>query len=143
MSLDVNAMRSGIFDKLTGASALTTLLSAGTAGVFAYLAPENEDPPYVVFSPQSPPLPQRRLGGGSVAWEDALWLVKAVAEGHSAAEAGTSSKQIDVALDLATLTVSGYTTMSCAREQAVSYPEFEAGKRFNHEGALYRVRLLV
>ena len=36
-----------LYAKLTGASALTSLL-AGTASVYEMLAPENDKPPYVV-----------------------------------------------------------------------------------------------
>lgn len=139
MATGANPIAAAIFTKLTGASALTTLLNAGTAGVFETLAPQNEDPPYVVFNAQSPSTPQYAFGT-AVKWEDAIYQVQAVTEGHTAAAAGTIADKIDDALNGATLTITGYTSMYVARVQTVDYPELAAGgKRFNHRGGLYRI----
>ena len=140
MATGMNALGVAIFTKLTGASALTALLTGGTAGVFESVAPEGEDPPYVVFNVQSPSTPAYTFGAASVKYEDAIFQVKAITEAHSAASAGTIADKIDDALNGATLTITGYTQLLCARVQNIDYPELAAGgKRFNHRGGLYRV----
>lgn len=143
MSVDVHKINAAIYTKLAAASNLTGLLNAGSASVFAYLAPENEDPPYVVFHPQSPPRPTR-VGGGAVAYETVLYTVKAItADQDSAQTAGSIATRIDETLDrLAALTITSYTLMRCERQQSISYPEVLSGKRFNHAGAVYRLELL-
>ena len=139
MSTFINDAGSAIFAKLTGASALTTLLSAGTASVFRSLAPEEAATPYVVYNAQSPSVPVRTMGG--VAYDNALYLVKAVTESHSAVSAGQIAAQIITALDPAPLTLTGYTHMRCSREQDVDYEELApGGKRFQHRGAVFRVQ---
>ena len=139
MATGANPIAAAIYTNLTGASALTTLLNAGTAGVFETLAPEGEDPPYVVYNAQSPSTPVYAFGT-AVKWEDAIYQVQAVTEGHTAAAAGTIADKIDDALNGATLTITGYTAMYVARIQTVDYPELAAGgKRFNHRGGLYRI----
>jgi hypothetical protein len=134
----MNAAGSAIYAKLAATSALTSLLAAGTASVFETLAPENTDPPYVVFQEQAPSTPQRTLARG-IGYENALYTVKVITQSLSMKTAGEIADQIDAALDNATLTMTGYTVMSIHRIQNVSYPEFVEGKRFNHRGAVYRL----
>lgn len=137
MSGFMNAADTAVYTKLTGASALTSLL-AGTAHVYKDLAPEGTDPPYVVFQTQSPSVPQHTFGG--VAFENALYTVRGVTAGPSAAAAGTIAVQIDAALADQALTISGHTHLVCRRVQDVDYPELAAGgQRYVHRGATYRI----
>ena len=141
MATSINPIGKALFTKLTGTSALTGLLAAGTAGVFEDVVSQNENPPYVVFNAQAPSTPLYAFGSATVKLEDVIYQVKAVAEGHSGAAAGTIADKIDDALNGATLTITGYTSVQIVRLQNISYPEIAAGgKRFNHRGALYRVR---
>lgn len=137
MSTGQNPIAVGIYNKLTGAAALTALLANGTASVFEHNAPEGEDPPYVVFNAQSPSVPAYTFGG--VAFENTIYQVKGITESHSAAAAGTIADKIDDALTDQALTITGYTHLYCRREQDVDYTELAAGKRFVHRGGLYRV----
>ena len=139
MATSMNAVAVGLFNKLTGNSALTTLLANGTASVFEMIAPEGEDPPYVVFQAQAPSTPEHTFAG--VAMERALYTIKAVTESHSAAGAGTIADKIDDAIVDQALTVTGYTHLETRRYQNVDYVEVVDGKRFNHRGATYRVRV--
>ena len=135
----MNQLEVGLFTKLTGASGLTGLLAAGTAGVYAYLAPLNEDAAYVVFSKQAS-TPRYTFGG--VAVEDLLYQVRGVAVGPTMAAAGTIAKQIDLALNDQALTVSGYSHLYLRRESDIQYVETDpGGQRWNHAGALYRIVL--
>ena len=141
MASPIDAFDKAIYDKLTGATALTSLLAGGTANpsVYPAPAPQNANAPYVVYQAASPSVPQRVMGGGGVAYENAVYIVKAVAEGPSAGLAGTIAVQIDAALDNQALTITGYTAMACLREQDIDFPEVEGGITFRHRGGLYRV----
>ncbi|MCR4340770.1 MAG: DUF3168 domain-containing protein [Gemmatimonadaceae bacterium] len=134
-----NPIDLAVYTALTAATALTALLSGGTAdpSVYQWLAPEGADPPYVVYSVQSPSTPVYTFSG--VAYENTVYQVKGVTDDHSARAAGTIAAEIDDALADAGLTVSGYTLMRCRRLQNVDFLEVDAGKRFNHRGALYRI----
>ena len=133
----MNQLDAAIYTKLTGAAALTGLLSAGTASVFQTLAPENENPPYVVFHKQSN-VPAYTFGG--VAFENALYLVKAVTQEPSAKTAGSVASQINAALQDAALTIDGYTHMYLRRETDIEFVEVESGQVIHHRGALFRVQ---
>lgn len=138
----MNALSAALFTKLTAASSLTGLLAAGTAGVYEQLAPENADPPYVIFQEQAR-TPYRHAGGGGVTYERVLYTVKGIAEGPSMQVAGSIADRIDQTLDtLGSLTISGYTLMRCERITSINYIELDAGKRFNHAGATYRLDVL-
>ncbi len=135
----MNAVDKAVYDALAGRAALTGLLAAGTASIFQHVGPQNADPPYVVFNRQSR-VPARVLGGGAVAWENMLYLVKGVTSGLSAAPGGTIALEIDAALDRASLTITGYGSMAVVREQDVDVPEIgPSGVVHYQRGALYRV----
>ena len=133
----VNATAVGLFNTLTGATALTGLLTLGTAGVFQDLAPEGAVPPYVVFNAQSPSVPQYTYT--AVAFENTIYQVKGVTQGPSKAAGGTIAHQIDAALNDAAVTVTGYTLLKCRRLQDVDFTEVVSGVRFSHIGGLFRV----
>ena len=135
----MNAIDLALYNKLTGSTALTALTSGGTASpsVYQWLAPENQDPPYVIYNKQAS-TPQHTLSG--VAFENLLYAVKGVTLGHSAAAAGTIASTIDTVLADQALTITGYTHMYLRRVSDIDYPETAAGgQRYQHRGALYRV----
>lgn len=133
----INAVATGLFTKLTGSTALTTLLTLGTAGVFQDLAPEGAVPPYVVFNAQSPSTPQHTFG--AVAFENTVYQVQGVTQGPSKAAGGTIADKIDLALHDQAVTVTGYTLLKCRRLQDVDYTEVVSGVRYSHRGGLYRL----
>ena len=135
-----NEVAVGLYTKLTGNSALTALLASGTAGVYEGHAPQDASLPYVVFNTQSPSVP-RYVGNSGTAWEDGVYQVQGVTEGWSRSSAGTIASKIDLALNAQTLTVTGFTNVHLHRIQDVDYPEVLEGKRFNHRGGLYRIRV--
>lgn len=133
-----NAADTAIYTTLSADSTLTTLLG-GTA-IYRALAPQNTDPPYVVFQTQSPSVPERVLSG--VAYENALYTVKAVVESHSAASAGTIAARVDTLLDGPVLSFgTAYTQMRVTRVQSVDYTELApGGQLLQHRGGIYRVQ---
>lgn len=132
----MNELDAGLYTTLTGATAITDLLANGTASVFAWLAPENEDPPYVVFNQQAD-TPVYRLP--AVAYENLLYQVRAVTEGESAKLAGQIEDAVEAALTDQAVSVSGHTLMYLRKESGVDYVEVTQGQRYHHRGAIYRV----
>jgi hypothetical protein len=129
----MNVMDVAIYNALAGSTALTTALG-GTA-IFQWLAPENRNPPYVVYNKQAG-TPIHTFGG--VAIENDLYTVRGVTIGPSAVAGGTIAKLINDALADRALTITGYTHLYLRRVSDVDYPEVVAGVRFYHRGAMYR-----
>jgi hypothetical protein len=76
------------------------------------------------------------------AFEDALYLVKAVALGSSGADVKTAAARIDALLDYGTLTIAGYTHMLTRRESRVrltEVDEIDPSIRWQQRGGRYRV----
>lgn len=141
MAQFANPADAAIYAKLSGDATLAALLAGGTASpsVFHAQVPENQGFPAVVFNAQAASTPSRTFG--AVAWENAVYQVKAIVEGRSAAAAGTIAARIDVLLDGPALAYTGFTHMGCQRIQEIDYPETApGGTRYVHRGALYRLR---
>ena len=130
-----------LYTVLSSDTTLTALLSGGTASpsIFRALAPEGTDPPYVVFQSQSPSVPVRVMSG--VAFENALYTVRAVVESKSAASAGTIAARVDTLLDGPVLSFgANYTHVGVYRVQSVDYTEqVPGGQLLQHRGATYRL----
>jgi len=127
-------LETALFGKLAGYAPLISEL--GGTLIFNQLAPPDTALPYVIFQYQ---------GGGdenliSRRMINTPYTVKAVAA--SKAKAHSINEDIDAALHMQTLTVSGYTNFWTAREDRVSYHELESdGAPVFHEGGVYRIRL--
>lgn len=140
MADPLNPIDVGVYNALIASTTLTALTSGGTASpsVFQWLAPEGQEPPYVVYFPQSPSVPRKTMGG--TIFEDALYTVKGVTKGPSASAAGTIAAAIENALVPGSLSYTGYTHVRCEREQTVDFPEVSDGVRYHHRGGVYRVQ---
>jgi len=129
----VNAIDDGLYDKLAGHAALTTLVSTR---IYRDAAPEGATLPYVVFLHQAAGeenmTPARSL--------NPLYQVRGVSS-VSADEAGDIADAIDGALHMQTLTVSGWTNYWTARTAFIRTVETNEGVRRWHRGAFYRIRL--
>ena len=126
----LNAINTGIYTALSGATALTNLLG----GTFIYYlqAPDDAALPYVVFSHQ---------GGGPLNNPGGLAenIVYVRGYGTTSGQAGSIDAQIDAAMAPA-LTISGATNIWTSREQDLPLVETTpAGERIYSSGALYRV----
>lgn len=130
-----------LYTKLSAGTALTSLLSGGTAdpSIYRGVAPQGVAPPFVVFAVQAPSTPVRSLRG--ISFENALVTVKAIVDGHNPALAGTIAKRIDELLDGPALTFTDHTHVRCSREQDVDYDEpGPGGTGYAHRGAVYRIQ---
>lgn len=131
----LNVLNASIYSTLTGGTALTALLSSGTA-VYSQQAPAGAVLPYVVFSLQA---------GGPVNMtksdmRDEIMFVRGYATGQ--AVAGSMDAQISALLHKKSLTVTGFTNFWTARETDLQLVEqTPAGEQVFMAGALYRIRL--
>ena len=132
----MNVNDSAIYTRLQTTSALTSLL-AGTTSIYHLQAPEGATLPYVVFSLQSgidDNLSRHRT-------KQNVWFIRAYS-GSSAAQAGSIDAQIDTALHLVPLTVSGWTDFWLARETDLETVQLEpSGRQVWMAGGMYRERL--
>lgn len=130
-----NALHTGIYNKLTGGTALTALL-AGTASIYYQQAPDGAILPYVVFNSQ---------GGGpdntnASDMRDMVYHVRGYA--NSPALAGSVDAQISSLLHRGSVTVSGYTNFWLVRETDTSLVENPPDQEKIHmAGGIYRIRL--
>src|SRR5207247_8877428 len=79
---------------------------------------------------------------GGRAFEEATYLVKAVALSTSGADVKTAAARIDLLLEGQPLTVAGYTHLTTRRESRVRMTEVDgvdASIRWQHRGGRYRV----
>ena len=130
----MKALNAALYSRLQG-TAITSLLS-GTTAIYSQQAPENSTLPYIVYNVQ---------GGGDEnqsqnRTKNLVVFVRAYAAQNSTA--GSIDAQIDTALHLAPLTVTGWSNFWMAREtdlETVENPP--TGGQVWMNGALYRCRL--
>jgi len=131
MILDKTA--SALYTTLQG-TALTSLL-AGTTSIYNMQAPDNATLPYVVFNHQ---------GGGpenvdNNALEQNLWYVRV----YSATSAGTAAaifEKADNLLNRVNVSITGFNTLWCAREENITLLENTPSGKVWSAGATYRIR---
>ena len=133
-----NALHTGIYNKLAGGTALTALLSGGTASLYHIAPPDKATMPYVVWNIQ---------GGGddnltAHRTKNMVVFVRGFS-GDSAAAAGTIDKEADALLHGQVITVSGWSNnFWTAREMDFERAEVSpSGKRHWMAGGFYRIRL--
>jgi hypothetical protein len=134
----MNSLSAAIYTKLQAGTALTALLAGGSVAIYEDHAKGTAALPYVIFNHQSGVWDMMM---GSSRFADVIYQVKAVSGSAWPKEADTIDTQIDALLHNASLTVTGYGVLSCARESDVRYSETEGDQVFQHVGALYRIEL--
>lgn len=128
-------IRSALYSKLIGDTALISELSGDTA-VYYGVAPQGKARPYVIFF---------NAGGGPENTYPSdltseVYVVKAVAE--TLGGALSVDNACKSALHKQTLTVTGYTNFWTRRENDVSLTEVsDDGTIIRHEGGYYRIRV--
>lgn len=119
-----------------------TLLAICTNGVYIDEAPPGATK-FVIVSLVDE-VDEATFGGR--AYEDALYLVKAVTLSTSKANIKDAAARIDALLEDGTLSVSGYTHMVMHREERIRITEvddIDASIRWYHRGGRYRVQMAV
>jgi hypothetical protein len=134
----MKALDQAIYQRLQTTGGITSLLS-GTTAIYHMQAPEDATLPYVVFSWPSEldenATPHRTKNN--------IIFIRAYASGgNGALTAGSIDDQVDTAIHLVPLTVSGWTNIWLAREQGLETVEtLPNGENIFMRGANYRVRL--
>lgn len=135
------AARRAIYGKLAGDTTLAGMLAAPPAGfsksIFYQQAPDYAAFPYVMFSKQSA-VPTQAFHKPS-AFENYVWLIKAVDRSDSVDVAEAISERIATLLNDASLSISGATLCMLRRQSDVDYPEVTDGAVYRHCGSLYRL----
>ena len=130
-NLRVN-LDTAIFDALN----VATITNAAPGGVFNGVAPQGTEPPFVVFSAMAKTddyFAYSERGG------QAVYMVKAIDRSPWPKSAGDIDTQIDSALQDAALSISGYSLISCRREEDIYLVEDLSGVMYQHGGGLYRI----
>ena len=129
-----NALNTAVFSKLSGGTALTSLLG-GTA-IYYQQAPDDQALPFVVFDIATE-LDENMTANDT---KNCIIFVRGFASTPSLA--GSIDWQCDALLNKADLTVSGYANFWTRREDGFKILETDAaGVRTYMSGAQYRVRL--
>lgn len=134
------AIRRSLYGKLAGDSTLVGMLGSPPPGysksIFYQQAPPKAQYPYVIFNKQAS---TPRYAIGARAFDNDIWLIKAVDRSDSADPADNIASRLDALLTDATLSISGKTQLLLRRESDVDYPETADGVTYRHAGSLFRL----
>jgi len=134
----MSAVRTAVYQKLSGTTAITSKLSSATA-IYHGQAPPNAAYPFLVFHKQSG-TPDYSFGAKNFDWE--VWMVKAVDRSTSSTVAEAIQAAVDAALTGATLTIGGRFLADLRRTSDIDFLENSGDQQYRHHGALYRVVVL-
>lgn len=130
--MPIVALETALYNKLTGAAALITEL--GGTFIYNQQAPQPPGDKYVIFNQQ---------GGGDVndtPIREKSILYSVFGVGLTQEGAGAIDTEIDEALHLAALTISGWSNLWLARETDVNFTEIDGGGVTRYRaGAMYRI----
>lgn len=135
MPSDSSEVDAAISAKLLGDS---TLMAFATDGVFFDVAAQNATK-FVIVSLVDE---HDELMFNGRAYEDATYLIKAVALATTGADVKTAAARIDVLFDGGTMTVTGYSVMTIKRDARIRFTEVDEADRsirWQHRGGRYRV----
>jgi len=130
----INAINKAIYQKLAGASAVTSQLSGGSA-IYYHQAPTGAVLPYIVYI---------FAGGGSDNSDpldsgDVMYYVKAIA--RTAQTAGAIADAIRSTLHEQSVTIdSPWSVYRCQHNEVLTLVEDVEREQFYHAGGSYRIR---
>lgn len=132
------ASRSALYGKITASSAVTSLLS-GTASVYYGVAPASAAFPLIVFQ-QTSGVPVYSFKQNGAAYENEVWMIKAIDRSTSSNTVDSIAHALDTALTDANLSIAGYSQMYLKRESDVPpIVETVEGQQYRHAGAQFRL----
>ena len=130
-NLRVN-LDTAIFSTLNVAS----VTNEATGGVFNSVAPQGAEPPFVVFQAMSKTDDYFAYTGRGA---EAVYMVKAIAQSPWPKSAGDIDTQVDSVMQDASLSITGFSLLSCRREEDIYLVEDQEGVIYQHVGGLYRI----
>lgn len=128
-------VRQALYAKITGAEAVTKLLASSKA-VHHGVAPAQAPFPYVIVNQQAG---RPEYVFGDTAWDQQVWLVKAVDRGSTSNTAEDIAAALNELLTEGSLSITGGTLFDLRRESDVDYIEADGDQLYRHHGALYRL----
>lgn len=134
MSTDLDVIDRFLHNTLTTDAGVTALVDDR---VFGYVVPEGEPFPAIVFQYMGGI--DVRVSGAKTLAVNAVYLVKAVAQGSSFSGADAIAKALHNALQAASGVDAGGYVYSVVRESPFSLVTVEDKVRYNHRGGLYRI----
>lgn len=141
MTATPTAIRRALYGGMSGDTTLTNLLGVAAAGytraIYQDPAPQDAHFPLVLFS-KSSGVPTETFGDPT-AFENDVWLVKAVDRNTTADTAEAIAYRIRTLLNDAALSISGGTLLYLRRESDVDYAELASGDVYRHCGSLFRL----
>lgn len=136
---DSSAIDAALVGVLNADSALTAIL---TDGAHFDVSPQDATKFAIVSLVSAIDEPEY----GGRAYEDALYLVKAVIRNGVKADIVAAAARIDALLEDQPLTAAGYTWMTMHRDERIRYVEVDGvdpSIRWHHRGGRYRVMMSV
>ena len=130
-NLRVN-LDTAIFSTLNVAS----VTNEATGGVFNSVAPQGAEPPFVVFQAMSKTDDYFAYTGRGA---EAVDMVKAIDQSPWPKSAGDIDTQVDSVMQDASLSITGFSLLSCRREEDIYLVEDQEGVIYQHVGGLYRI----
>lgn len=139
----MSAIRDAIVLTLQGDPDLTDLVT----GIYPNQRPEKPtetDFPFIVVMAQRAPMPERVFRGGgtnasTIAFERATYQVKVCDLSTAPDAADDIATAIRTALDGATLTIDGYTSLNCEWKGDLDMSEVYDGQIHQYRGGFYEV----
>lgn len=129
----MSALRDAIVLHLQADSNVTDL---ATGGIYPGLPPEA-DQQFPFISVTAHKAPAANWAFQQVAFEDAVYLVKAIDRSTSSKVVSDINAAVRASLNLATLTITGYSSMGVMWIGDVQYDDLEDTEQFQYEGGLY------
>lgn len=130
-NLRVN-LDTAVYDTLNVAS----VVNEATGGVYNSVAPLGVEPPYVVFQAMSKVDDYWSYTGRG---GEATYMVKVITRSAWPKSAGDIDTQVDSVMQNASLSISGFSLISCRRESDIYIVEDLDGVTYQHVGGLYTI----
>ena len=116
---------------------VASVTNEATGGVFNSIAPQGTEPPFVIFQAMSKTDEYWSFSSGRGG--AAVYMVKEVTRGPWPKSAGDIDTQIDSVMQDASLSVSGFSLLTCRRQEDVYLIEDDEGVIYQHVGGLYSI----
>lgn len=113
-----------------------SVTNEATGGVFNGVAPQGAEPPFVVFQAMSKMDDYFAYTGRG---GEAVYMVKVIDQSPWPKSAGDIDTQVDSVMQDASLSITGFSLLSCRREEDIYLVEDQEGVIYQHVGGLYRI----
>lgn len=134
------AVRRAVYGKMSGDATLTAMLGTPAPGysksIYYQQAPQGARFPYIIFNKQSS-VPRYAIGAR--AYDNDVWLIKAIDRSDTADAADNIASRLDALLTDSSLSISGKTQLYLRRESDVDYSETADGVLYRHAGSTFRL----